>query len=252
MIRNRTKGKMGMKSQGLLAKVMIAISILALSASIFSSGAQADTDEETRTHWGILRVQGLVTIPLGDNNIEGWNDCGDGWLDYLSFTSTININTTGGALASFEYVLARKFGIEASFVYWKNIIDIQFEAEGWDLTVEGSPNFILPTIGLNYHFKTNAKIDVYGGGLISLGVIATGFGADIEVSKDFALGLSLGMDYYIKKSWSLGATLKYFDFGEMDFSVLPPGVEGIICDNGLFGIGHMNVISLTFGAGYKF
>lgn len=221
-------------------------------AGLIALCPRAEADEETRTHWGILRVQGLVTIPLGDNNIEGWNDCGEGWLDYLSFASTIKINTTGGVLASFEYVLARRFGIEASFVYWKNIIDIQFEAESIDLKVEGSPNFILPTIGLNYHFKTNAKIDVYGGGLISLGVIATGFGADLEVSTDFALGLSLGMDYYLKKSWSLGATLKYIDFGELDFSVLPPGVKGIICDNGLFGIGHMNIISLTFGAGYKF
>jgi outer membrane protein W len=241
-----------MKLKCLLAKSLIALCILATSMAFTPALAQGESGGEARTRWGILRVQGLVTIPLGDNTIEGWNDCGEGWLEYVSFTSTININTTGGVLASFEYVLARRFGIEASFVYWYKFIDLQFEAEGLDLTVEGSPNFILPTIGLNYHFMTNEKVDIYGGGLISLGVIATGFGSDIEVSKDVALGLTFGTDYYVKKSWSLGATLKYIDFGELDFSVLPPGVEGFICDNGLFGIGHLNVISITFGAGFKF
>jgi len=241
-----------MRSNRYLINGMIAIGILASSMAFSRAYAQAESDEETRTHWGILRLQGVVIIPLGDNKIEGWNDCGEGWLEYFSFYSTININTTGGVTAGFEYVLARRFGIEAAFSYWYKLIDLQFDAEGLDLTVEGSPNFILPTIGLNYHFMTSAKVDVYAGGLISLGVIATGLGDDIEVSKDVALGLSFGADYYIKKSWSLGATLKYIDFGEMDFSVLPPGVEGFICDNGLFGAGHLNVVSLAFGAGYKF
>jgi hypothetical protein len=33
---------------------------------------------------------------------------------------------------------------------------------------------------------------------------------------------------------------------------LPAGLEGIICNNGLFGAGSMNFISVTFGAGYRF
>jgi opacity protein-like surface antigen len=192
----------------------------------------------------------MFTLPLGENNIEIWNDCGIEWLDFLNFSSAININTTGGILASFEYVVKRRYGFEASFIYWYEIVDLYFEAT--DITIEGSPNFILPTIGMNYHFLTDDKKDLYAGGLISLGVIATGVMFDIEVSKDVALGLNLGMDYYLEKSWSLGATIKYIDFGELDFSLLPSGLEGIICNNGLFGIGHMNTISVTLGAGYRF
>ena len=60
------------------------------------------------------------------------------------------------------------------------------------------------------------------------------------------------MDYYLGESWSLGGSLKYLDFGEVAFSVLPPGVDGLVCDNGLFGIGHLNFVSLNFGIGYRF
>jgi outer membrane protein W len=110
----------------------------------------------------------------------------------------------------------------------------------------------MPTLGANYHFLTDGKKDLYGGALCALGVIATGFATDIEVSKDVALGLTFGMDYYVRESWSFGGAVKYVDFGELEFSVLPPGVEGIVCDNGLFGLGRMNVVSLTFGIGYRF
>ncbi|HUV37355.1 MAG TPA: hypothetical protein VMX58_10490, partial [Patescibacteria group bacterium] len=114
------------------------------------------------------------------------------------------------------------------------------------------PNFIMPVIGLNYHFLTGPRIDLYAGPLACLGVIASGLGIDIDVSKDVALGIKAGIDYYIKGPWSLGATLEYLDFGELDFSLLPAGLEGIICDNGLFGIGSMNFISLKCGVGYRF
>jgi opacity protein-like surface antigen len=110
----------------------------------------------------------------------------------------------------------------------------------------------MPTIGANYHFLTDEKKDLYAGGLCCLGAIATGVGPDIEISKDVALGLNLGMDYYLEGSWSVGATLKYIDFGEIDFSLLPPWLEGVICNNGLFGLGHLNNLSITMGVGYKF
>jgi len=195
-------------------------------------------------------MQGVLTFPLGSNHVEAWNDCGSGWLDYLSFQSSIDVNAAGGILASFEYVVARKYGFEVGLVYWNRIVNLQFAATG--ITVEGSPNFIMPTLGVNYHFLTDEKKDVYGGALCALGVIATGFYTDIEVSKDSALGVNFGMDYYVRESWSVGAAVKYVDFGELAFSVLPPGLEGVVCDNGLFGIGHMNVVSLTLGIGYRF
>ncbi|MBI4720471.1 MAG: hypothetical protein HY770_04490 [Chitinivibrionia bacterium] len=233
-----------------VAVITAMVCIVFLNSSAFCSESGTASNEHVRTRWGIMRLQGVFIEPLGDNRVEAWNDCGDGWLDYLSFSGSIKINTTGGVVASFEYVLARKYGIEAGFAYWPTIVDLHFEASG--VTVDGSPNFIMPTIGMNYHFLTDEKKDLYAGGLCCLGVIATGFASDIEVSKDVALGLNAGIDYYVKNSWSLGACLKYIDFGELDFSLLPPGLEGIVCDNGLFGIGHMNTISFTLGAGYRF
>lgn len=205
---------------------------------------------EGRTHWGILRVQGVMTLPAGNDHAEIWNDCGGGLFDFLNFSASINVNTSGGVLGSFEYVLKRRYGIELAFNWWRQIIDIKFGTD--DITIEGAPNFILPTLGFNYHFLTDSKADLYLGAFATLGVLATGMGTEIDVSKDFALGLNFGIDYYVSGSWSIGGTVKYLDFGQMEFSLLPPGIKGIICDNGLFGIGDMNTISLTCGAGYRF
>lgn len=224
--------------------------IIAMNLAAVSSDARTAGSGARKTRWGTLRVQGLLTTPLSNNQVEGWNNCGSGWLDYLSFYSSINVNTSEGVLANFEYVVAGKYGFGIDLMYWREIVELHFAATG--TTVDGSPNFIMPTIGMNYHFVTDGKRDIYAGALCALGVLATGFYTDIEVSKDVALGLNLGIDYYVKRSWSLGATLKYIDFGELDFSVLPSGMEGIICNNGLFGVGHMNFVSLTFGIGYRF
>lgn len=232
-----------LKAASILLLTMITLVVLAFAAF-------AGMDDPVRTHWGKLRLQGVIILPLGENHVEAWNDCDSGWFDLLDFNSEINVNATGGFLASFEYVVKRRYGLEASLVYWYEFVDLKFETE--DVTVEGSPNFIMPTIGANYHFWIDAKKDIYAGGLCCLGVIATGLGTDIEVSKDIALGLNLGMDYYLEESWSVGASMKYIDFGEIDFSLLPSGLDGIICNNGLFGLGHLNNISVTVGAGYRF
>jgi outer membrane protein W len=189
-------------------------------------------------------------MPVGNDHAEIWNDCGDSWFDFLNFYASINVNTSGGVLGSFEYVFKRRFGVELGLYWWRQIVDIKFETEG--TTIEGAPNFIMPVLGFNYHFLPGSRADLYLGGLACLGVIATGMGSDIEVSKDFALGMNFGIDYYISGPWSFGGNVKYLDFGEMDFSLLPPGIDGIICDNGLFGIGEMNTISLTAGAAYRF
>ena len=237
-----------MKSR--ITKGSIVVLIVAVSLAAFCSESRAVTPDESRTHWGKLRVQGILIVPLGDNHVEGWNDCGSGWFDFLNFFSSIDAQTAGGVCASFEYVLKRRYGIEVSLAYWANIVKIYFATD--ETTIEGSPNFIMPVIGFNYHFLTDGKKDIYAGPIACLGVKGTGLGINVEVSKDIALGLKLGMDYYITKSWSLGANLSYLDFGEMDFSLLPTGLSGILCNNGLFGIGSMNFVSVTFGAGYRF
>ena len=214
----------------------------------FPSLALAGT--EGRTRWGIARVQGVMTLPVGNDHTEIWNDCGGGLFDFLNFAASININTSGGVLGSFEYVLARRYGIELGLNWWRQIVDIRFETE--DITIQGAPNFIMPTLGFNFHFLTDSRTDIYLGAMATLGIMASGMGTDIEVGKDFALGLNFGIDYYVSGAWFIGGTAKYLDFGQMEFSLLPPGIDGIICDNGLFGIGDMNTLSLTCGAGYRF
>lgn len=239
-----------MRLKRLPIRAFFMIIIACAGTAALCPDSRAGGNDGDRTHWGTLRLQGLVTMPLGDNSVEVWNDCGDEWIDYLDFFGSIDVNTSAGILAGFEYVFARRYGFEVDLVYWSRLVELRFATE--DLTIEGSPNFIMPTIGMNYHFLTDEKKDVYAGGLCCLGVYAVGFYTDIEVSKDLALGLNLGMDYYVRGSWSVGANFKYIDFGEMDFSLLPPYLSGIVCDNGLFGIGSMNSVSLTFGAGYRF
>ena len=224
--------------------------VLLLCACCAAPTARAAESGDGASRWGTLRFQGMLTAPLGENNVRLWNDCGVLWLDFLSFAATIETNTTWGAAASFEYVLAGRVGIEAGFHYWYDIVELRYEAG--DLTIEGSPNFVLPTIGLNYHLRLLDRTDLYAGGFVPLGVIATGVSFDIDVDSDIALGLKLGGDYLLDDHWSLGGTLTYIDFGELDFSLLPPGLEGIVCDNGLFGIGHMNVVTFTAGIGYRF
>jgi opacity protein-like surface antigen len=232
------------------ARAILPVSLSLICSALLPATSDAQPAIEGRTNWGIARIQGVMTLPIGNDHAEIWNDCGSGFFDFLNFAASINVNTSGGVLGSFEYVLSRRYGIELGFQWWRQIIDISFETE--DVTVEGAPNFIMPTLGFNYHILPGQAADLYAGGFACLGVVATGMGTDIEVSKDFALGLNLGFDYYVSGSWSIGGTIKYLDFGQMDFSLLPTGIDGIICDNGLFGIGDMNTISLTCGAGFRF
>jgi opacity protein-like surface antigen len=235
-------------------KRLLLLSLAAIGIAAFPHETRAESGGAAGavppSRWAVARLQGLVTFPLGDNTIAAWNDCGSGWLGYLGFDSSIDTHWSGGVVATFEYVLHRRYGLEVGFTYWHEIMTLWAKAVGY--TIEGCPNFIMPTIGANYHFVTDEKKDVYGGALCALGVIATGSGSNIDVSKDVALGVSFGMDYRVKGPWSIGATAKYIDFGEIDFSLFPEGVQGFLCDNGLFGLGHLNVVSLTFGMGYRF
>jgi opacity protein-like surface antigen len=230
---------------------VFSVALLSIFFSIlFTTASSTQPALEGRTHWGILRLQGLMTLPTGNDHAEIYNDCGDGFFDFLNFSASININTSGGVLGSFEYVLKRRFGLELSFQWWRQFVDLKFETE--NLTIEGAPNFILPALGFNYHFLPGSNADIYLGALTTLGILVNGSGLDVELSKNFALGLNFGIDYYVSEVWSIGGTAKYIDFGQLDFSLLPPGLSGIICDNGMFGMGELGTLSFTCGAAYRF
>ena len=86
---------------------------LLVSALIPAVALPASSAEPERSHWGIARLHGVMTLPVGDDHAEIWNDCGGGFFDFLNFSASINVNTSGGVLGSFEYVLGRRYGIEA-------------------------------------------------------------------------------------------------------------------------------------------
>ena len=237
------------------ASRVIATALFSLiGAGPLHTDSRADEDWRSATHWGTLKFQGILAVPLGENEVEAWNDCSDiPFLSFLDFYSALKVNTAGGVVASFEYVFNRRIGVEVSFMYLAEVIEMEFTATDVDLSITGAPNFTFPTLGANYHFTPGKVTDVYAGGFVALGVIATGFPAEnIEIAKDVALGIVAGMDYYFSKSWSLGASVKYTDFGQVDFSVFPPGFQGLICNNGLVGLGHLNFVSVSLGVGYRF
>jgi len=218
------------------------------SAALCAEAEPAET--KRRSSYGKLRVQPLLAFPLGDNEVAGWNECG-GFFSLLDFYAGVSTNNSVGVTANFEYVFKGRYGIELSFLYMREVVDLEARVTG--LKIAGSPNFVMPMLGANYHFISDSKKDLYAGGFVGLGVIATGWSYErIEISKDVALGLNLGLDYYLGDSWSLGGSVKYTDFGEIGFSIFPPGYSGLICDNGLFGLGHMNMVTFTVGAGYRF
>ena len=243
---------MGLKFPAIQRPLLVLLITAAAVAS--SSGIRAETDTtatKVQSHWGALKVHILYTWPTGDNYVEAWNDCDDALLNFLDFSSSINVNNTLGGFVGFEYVLAHRYGIEGTLLFWRNVVDLTFEAAGYE--VAGTPSFIMPILGFNYHFFKGKKTDLYAGPLAGLGILATGWGyEDLTIGTDVALGLNLAFDYYVGDSWNFGTSLKYLDFGELDFSIFPPGFEGIICNNGLFGIGDMSILSLTIGVGYKF
>lgn len=218
--------------------------VLALATGCGRAGA-----EPLRDNWGTLRVSGVAITPLGDDEIAIWNECG-GWLDWLDFEAEVFVERTAGISGSFEYVFKRRYGIEVALTWWYDVIMVDYRAE--DLRIEGSPNFILPTLGANYHFFSDGRKDFYAGGFFTLGVLVSGIGFDMELESDWALGLNAGMDYAVSGPWTLGITLKYIDFGTLDFSILPPGLEGLVCDNGGFGVGNLNFLSATAGIGFRF
>ena len=230
------------------------VPLIAAVAVASASGARAQTDTTAtaeQSHWGTLKVHILYTWPMGDNYVEAFNTCDEAFLSFLDFNSSINVNETIGGFVGFEYVLAHRYGIEGTLLFWRKVVDLKFEVEGYE--VAGTPSFIMPILGFNYHFFKGKQTDLYAGPLLGLGILATGWGyEDLTIGKDVALGLNLALDYYVDDSWSFGTSLKYLDFGELDFSIFPPGFEGIICNNGLFGIGDMSILSLTIGVGYKF
>jgi len=231
-----------------------AIALALIGAGLLHSDSRADDDWRAATHWGTLKLQGILAVPLGDTRAEAWNDCDDiPLLTVLDFYSAIKVNTAGGVVASFEYVFARRVGLELSFMYLAEVVEMEFTATNADLSITGTPNFTFPTVGANYHFTPGRALDVYAGGFVALGIIAMGFPAEnIEIAKDVALGINVNGDYYLGKSWSLGAGVKYMDFGQVDFSVFPPGVSGLICNNGVVGFGHLNLMSISLGVGYRF
>jgi opacity protein-like surface antigen len=222
--------------------------LTAIIAVLTANPAPARSIE--RSHWGKLRLQGVASMATGHNGVEAWNSCDNSFFSFLDFTSSIEVNDTWGVLGSFEYVFARKYGIEVTFLYWWELVELRFETEG--IEIEGAPNFILPVLGGNYRFLTRGDTDLYAGVIVGLGLLATGNPVgDIEIGSDVALGLNLGLDHYVSDSWSVGCSVKYVDFGEVDFSIFPPGVGGLICNNGLFGIGSMSLVSLTLGIGLR-
>lgn len=229
----------------------ILVLLIAVSLGGFTAVSRADSEQADQSHWGTLKFHGMYSWPLGDNRVEAWNTCDDSFFDVLDFYSTINVNNSAGVIAGFEYVFARRYGVEVTFMYWHKVVDLEFEATG--ITIAGAPNFIMPVLGFNYHFLKGRRTDLYAGVMGGLGVIATGWGYDnLEITKDMSLGLNLALDYYLDHSWSIGGDLKYLDFGRMDFSIFPPGFEGFVCNNGLFGIGDLRLLSMTIGVGYKF
>jgi len=228
------------------SRVLSLLFIFTLTASL----PAAASEEQGRGSFGKLRVQPLLSLPVGDNEVSGWNECGDYW-SLLDFYGAARSNNSLGVTASFEYVISGRYGIELSFVYMREVVDLEARVTG--LRIEGSPNFVLPMIGSNYHFLNDENIDLYAGGFVGLGVIATGWSYEnIEISKDIALGINVGLDYYLTDTWSMGGSMKYTDFGEIGFSIFPPGYSGLICDNGLIGLGSMNMFTFTVGAGYRF
>jgi opacity protein-like surface antigen len=227
--------------------------IAAIGTGLLHTDSLADDDWKSATHWGTLKFQGSLAVPLGDNEVEAWNECNVPFLSFLDVYSAITVNTAGGVLASFEYVFIRRIGVEVSFIYLANVVEMEFTAADGDVSIKGAPNFTFPTLGANYHFTPGNMIDLYAGGFIALGVIALGFPAEhIEIAKDVALGINTGLDYYFNKSWSLGANVKYTDFGQVDFSVFPPGFDGLICNNGVVGVGSLNFVTVSLGVGYRF
>ncbi len=153
-------------------RVPLLVLLFASSLVGVSAVSRADADEGARSHWGVLKLQGMYSWSLGDNHVEAWNTCDNSFFSILDFYSSINVNNSVGVLGGFEYVLARRYGLEATFMYWRKVVDLKFEATG--ITIEGAPNFIMPILGFNYHFFTGRKTDLYAGPLVGLGVIATG------------------------------------------------------------------------------
>jgi opacity protein-like surface antigen len=243
-----------MSYRATVTRATATVLVLLTGAVMHPSDTRANDDETSARHWGTLRLHGVLGIPVGQNEVEAWNQCDDiAFLSFLDFYSALEVNTAGGVVAGFEYVFKRRIGVELSFMYLANVVEMEFTATAADLSITGAPNFTFPLLGANYHFTPGRTADVYAGGLVALGVIAMGFPADeIEIAKDFALGINAGMDYYLDKSWSLGANLKYMDFGEVDFSVYPPGFDGFICNNGAVGLGQLRFVTIALGVGYRF
>lgn len=245
-----TKGRKTMRSVCTFRIFTVTFMLVVFLVLIYGPDATAGPDPGTRNHWGILRVNGLFTFPLGTNSVKAWNDCGDFWV--LNFDSSLDIKNAPGLVASFEYVVAKKYGMELSLIYWHKIVDIGVSyADDWQ-TIEGSPNFIMPVLGFNYHIFTGEKLDFYAGPIIGLGIYATGIMTDIDVSGDTAFGINVGTDYYFRERWFIGGSARYVDFGDIGFSLFPPGYPGIVCNNGLVGIGDMNLMTFTAGVGFRF
>jgi len=222
-----------------------------LAPLLIASTAEANHRDRATEHWGTLRIQGIGAVPFGDNKAEIWNSCDGILFGALDFTAAVDLQTAGGAVGSFEYVIKQHYGLQLSFLYAANIVEISFHSE--DLDIVGRPNFIMPLLGFNYHFRARRDFELYVGPVLGLGVLATGTPLDkVEISKGVALGLQVGADWFLNPHWSLGAFVDYLDFGEVDFSVLPPGIDGFICDNGVVGLGAMNFLCFGLGVGYEF
>ncbi len=163
----------------------------------------------------------------------------------------VGVDLDPGAGAGFrgEYLFSETLGVELGLLGTSNL-DIRVGDLGGSVGTAVSINSFSPvTLGLNYHFPTGGKVDIYAGPLIAIvnygniesSVSIGGVSSGTDVDNDFGWGAIAGIDIPIgSRGWSVHSSLRYIQTSMKGTS------DGVAFDT------DFDPLILSVGVAYRF
>lgn len=203
-------------------------------------------------------------------------------LDYSSLETKAKFSGGAGIAFAYEYRLNDLVGLEASIGYFQTKLRAQVWEQAVDKQVgplvfdhEKTVHTLPISLGVNFHLSNNSPVDFFLGPRLSymsfgsysaaINNSKTKDGAgylDLDLKKEFMIGLTLGLDVPMSGGWGWAFRLDYtpaqvkIDTSNQPVSTARPVAKSIVqgTETFLFAGNKLkpNPITLTIGASYKF
>lgn len=127
-----------------------------------------------------------------------------------------SVDTGGGLGVGAEYRISRRLGLDLSILFAGLEIGTRLSS-GSGLVQDLELGMMPITFAVPFHFDTGDRVDLYAGPTLNLVryvdvrsyIRGTGWGTEVDVDSDTALGAALGIDIpFGKRKWAFSAGLR--------------------------------------------